>query len=110
VAILKAACERRKAREQGEEDPESVFSFAKSAAALPEALRFQSLEVPDTPLASAAAITTFETAREVFLRAVTRLEAAKRTFPLDGPSLPLPLPPSASPSLCLSLPLPLPRL
>jgi hypothetical protein len=96
VAILRGACERRKALlEEGEGSPETVFSFPNPPPALPETLRFQSLEVPATPLATAEAITSFETAREVFLRAATRLEAAKRTFPLDGlsPSLHSPSPP-----------------
>jgi hypothetical protein len=91
VAILKAAMERQKLRDQGE-DPETVFSFAKKSQALPEtALRFRSLDVPEISLTTAEQIVDFETARHVFLRAVSRLEIAKRAFPLDGISLTLSL-------------------
>jgi hypothetical protein len=86
--------ERQKIRDQGE-DPNTIFSFTKKPSALPETLRFRSLDVPELPLATAEQITNFETARQVFLRAVSRLEIAKRAFPLDGPPLPPLLPPHA---------------
>lgn len=85
VAILNEAMENKKIRDNGGE-PETVFSFANSKAALPETLKFNSIDVTEVPLTDPHEIVTFEDARQVFLRAVTRLEVSKKAFPLDGTS------------------------
>lgn len=71
-------------------DPEaqSVFKFDKSSndnhSTVPDHFKFPSLEVIEIQLSTPEEIITFENAREVFLRAVTKLEIAKQTFPLEG--------------------------
>lgn len=86
--------EEKEKQSQGES---SVFSFvpppnpsvfvAGETSAPPEQTKgefFRGLQVEKTALLKRGDIRTFESARTVFLRAVSRLEAAKKKFPLDG--------------------------
>lgn len=87
VAILKEAMEIKKVKDS-EDQSETIFSFANQKPSVQETLKFNSLEVSEAPLTSPEEINSFESARQVFLRAVSRLELSKRTFPLDGSSAP----------------------
>ena len=75
MAVLKAAYEHKFSNDDNCQAAQSPSS---------DLCRFRLLEVPQTPLLDKNDIVTFEDARSVFLRCVSRLEAAKKQFPLDG--------------------------
>jgi len=71
-----------------DDNVDSVFSAIESVANEGKIIRkrefYQHLPVPEMKLVDPRDINTFEKAREVFLRAISRVEIAKKIFVLDG--------------------------
>ena len=71
-----------------DDNVETVFSIIESNMNEGKIIRkrefYQRLPVPEMKLVDPREINSFEKAREVFLRAISRLETAKKIFVLDG--------------------------
>ena len=93
VTVLREAAETKMKVNVDETAPETVFHFGNkgsgTAAGEEDVVLFEGLPLRDEDftlpsLLRPTELRTFEDARTVFLRAIVKLENAKKQYPLDG--------------------------